>query len=99
MDLPRWDEPAEPVGVVTVLAAQLILGLGIVMIGQRTKNKIEFYCGLAFFIVTLAYVGLGISYGGAAAYGYGAFNLLGWAYVLCRIGWIALKKEPSLRAF
>ena len=48
-------EKQEPIGVISLIIAHFLLGAGIAIIGQRTKNKMEFYGGLVFILV---YIGI-----------------------------------------
>lgn len=95
--LPNWDEPKEPVGVITVILVHFILGLGIVIIGQRTKNRLEFWLGIIVFLIAIAFLVITLLSGtGTFPFGYGLFSAATWLYILGRLVWIFIKKETKL---
>ena len=47
-------EKQEQIGIIPLIIAHFLIGAGIVVIGQRTKNKMEFYGGLAFIFVVIS---------------------------------------------
>ncbi len=96
--IPESDEPKEPLGVLAVLIVHYILGLGIALIGQRTKNVGEFWAGvIVFFIAVSVIVATVYGAGGdALLLAYGLFSLATWLYILGRLAWIYVKKETRL---
>lgn len=43
----------EPIGIISLIFAHYLLGLGIAIIGHRIKNKLEFYGGIAFAVFAI----------------------------------------------
>jgi hypothetical protein len=48
-------EKEEPIGVISLIIAHFLLGAGIAVIGQRTKNKPEYYGGLIFIVFVVGF--------------------------------------------
>ena len=47
-------EKQEQIGIIPLIIAHFLLGAGIAVIGQRTKNKMEFYGGLVFILLLIS---------------------------------------------
>ncbi len=105
--IPKNGEQKETVGVISLLVAHYLLGLGIAVIGQRTKNVMEFWFGIAVFLVAVgALIFFVTAAGSVAAFQaswlgilYGLFSLATWLYIILRLIWIFIKKETKLALF
>jgi hypothetical protein len=105
--IPKKGDAKESIGVIPVVVVHLLLGLGIMLIGQRTKNVAEFWAGLAFFlfIIAAAFVSAFLHY---QIYASGPsldslFNIfrslaaiLSWIYILLRLFLLDRNKEVKV---
>lgn len=102
--IPKEGEEKEPIGVISLVLAHYVLGLGILIIGQRTKNVYEFWGGLLVFLFIIGYVFLGLMASGSSdafmgswfAVIYALLSLMTWIYIVARLAWIVIKKETRL---
>ena len=102
--IPKDGEEKEAVGVIPVLLVHYLLGLGIVVLGQRTKNVLEFWGGVSVFLIAIFFLFYSIAVGGGMSFFqanllgtiYVLFSLLIWLYIIGRLIWIAVKKETKL---
>jgi len=102
--IPKSGEVKEPVGFISLIIVHYMFGLGIALLGQRTKNVIEFWGGVLAFVFSMGFliVAMG-SYGSIddfwdsfAGLLFGLFSLLTWMYLAGRLIWIAIKKETRI---
>ena len=88
-------EKQEPIGVISLILAHFLLGAGIAVIGQRTKNKPEFYAGLAFIVFVIGFYILEFitAYSISDLIGCirGLVVLGSWAYIIIRL--VLLRNE------
>ncbi len=102
--IPKNGEQKESVGIVSVIIAHYILGIGIAVLGQRTKNVAEFWGGIIIFILAVGLLLFFVSAAGSvesfrtslSGVLYTLFSLMTWLYVLLRFVWIYVKKETKL---
>jgi len=67
--LPKEGDPKEQIGLLPLIVVHYLIGLGIAYVGQRTKNQLEFFCGLAVFVIAIAAIFLAAnSSGGIEAF-------------------------------
>ena len=84
-------EKREAIGLVPLAIVQYLLALGPALIGQRMKNKVEFWGGLALFPIMLYAIFTGV------AWLSGIIAILSWIYVVGRLCWIAFRKENEIK--
>ncbi len=95
--LPEWDQPKEPVGVLTILICHITLGFGILILGQRLKNRLEFWAGVGFVLLEILVLLMAFSgFIKGVPFGFGIMTTLTWIYVIVRLLWIFFKKETKL---
>lgn len=71
-----------------------MLGLGITYIGQRMKNRTEFFGGIVYFIaITLGFIVDAVT--GQVFY-IQLLGLIGWVYIIFRVIGIHLDKQNKI---
>jgi hypothetical protein len=102
--IPKEGEKKESIGIIPLIVVHHIMGFGILMVGQRTKNVFEFWGGLAVFLIAVFYLFMGFSILGTpenfseSLMGilYTLYSLVTWLYLLVRLIWIFVKKETKI---
>ncbi len=90
--IPKKGDKKEPIGLIPLVLAHVIIGLGITVVGQRTKNRNEFLGGIIVFLVVLSSFfnsGLGLAVP--------LISILSWIYLLGRIALIYKSKEVEIK--
>lgn len=98
--IPKQGEAKEPIGIIGVLVVHYLAGLGITVIGQRTKNITEFWGGVVFFILMVSFLIMEVSgFESTDAFLdsdigtlYLLSSLISWIYVIARLIYIYVKK-------
>ncbi len=105
--IPKSGEQKEAIGVLSLLFVHYLLGVGIAIVGQRTKNVIEFWCGVLVFVIAVSLLLYFLVVAGSveafraslSSVLYGLFSLMTWFYIIVRLIWIFIKKETKLTPF
>lgn len=103
--IPKEGEKKEAIGLIPLVIVHYVLALGIAYIGQRTKNRIEFFAGMGLLVFLIGYVAVYLLSEGFSAerpeftLPYFLLTLGSWIYIAGRMLWIKMKKETEIRLF
>ncbi len=86
----KIEEKKEPIPIIILIFVNYIIGGGIALIGQRTKNKFEFYGGLAFIaaVIISQFVN---------ALLFKILSIASWLYIIIRLILIWKSKETEIK--
>ncbi len=102
--IPKAGEQKEPVGFISLMVAHYFFGLGIAILGQRTKNVAEFWLGAVACVASFGFLAVALSgfasidafWDSFAGLVFGLFSLATWMYIVGRLLWIAIRKETRI---
>ena|GEM_PF-5364437 len=92
--IPKEGNKKEAIVLLPLFILHQFLGIGIMFIGQRMKNRTEFIGGFLYFVWLLYSIFLGTS---RSFLVYNISAILGWVYVIGRLLWIYSKKENQIK--
>ncbi len=86
----KIEEKKEPIPIIILIVVNHIIGGGIALIGQRTKNKLEFYGGLAFIAAAIfsIFVNTLLLW---------ILSTASWVYIIIRLILIWKSKETEIK--
>lgn len=84
------EDKKEPIPIIVLIVVNYLIAGGIALIGQRTKNKLEFYGGLAFIAAAIASLFVNAAL-------LGIISLASWAYIIIRLILIWKNKETEIK--